>query len=202
MFVFRIGLFLLAGLLAWIPSAEPVRACAIAAPRDFEPSVVDETALIVYDSATKTEHFLRMAKFETNSADFGFFVPTPSQPELAEASDVVFFLLGKITEPGTVQRIVKQHPQFACSGSASSSPGYTRSPAVTVVEQKRIGTLDASVLKATDGAALQDWLKKSGYSTRPALVSWFEEYIRLGWFITAFKIASGRIELRSTRRCG
>ncbi len=193
----RITLVLLAGLLAWIPAAYPVRACGIAAPRDFEASVAEENALIVYDAATKTEHFLRMAKFETSSADFGFFVPTPSQPELTEASDVIFFLLGKITEPGTVQRIVKQHPQVACSGSASSSPGFTRSPAVTVVEQKRVGAFDTSILKATDGAALQDWLKKNGYSTRPALEAWFAEYIRLGWYIAAFKIAGGNQTVES-----
>jgi len=190
----RIALFLLAGLLVWIPSAEPVRGCAIAAPRNFEAAVADETALIVYDAATKTEHFLRLAKFDTTSADFGFFVPTPSQPELAEASAAIFPMLGKITEPVVVHRTVREGPQFACGGKVSAtrdSAGFSVPAGVRVIEQKRIGVFDASVLKAESGPVLQDWLKANGYSTRPALEAWFAEYIRLGWFIAAFKIAGG-----------
>ncbi len=191
----RITLVLLSGLLVWIPSANPVRACGIAAPRDFEATVASETALIVYDAATKTEHFLRLAKFDTTSADFGFFVPTPSQPELAEASAAIFPMLGKITEPVTVHRTVRQGPGIGCAGGSVAakwdSAGMSMPIGVRVIEQKRIGAFDASVLKAESVPVLQAWLKENGYSTRPALEAWFAEYIRLGWYIAAFKVAGG-----------
>ena len=190
----RITLVFFTGLLVWIPSANPVRACAIAPPRGFEATVADETALIVYDAATKTEHFLRLAKFDTTSADFGFFVPTPSQPELAEASVAIFPMLGKITEPVVVHRTVKQWPQFACGGKVSATgdaAGVSTPIGIRVVEQKRIGEFDASVLKAESVPVLQEWLNANGYSTRPALEAWFAEYIRLGWYIAAFKVAGG-----------
>ena len=194
MFGIRFTPVLLAGLLVWIPPAEPVQACAIATPRDFEATVASETALIVYDSATKTEHFLRLAKFDTTSADFGFFVPTPSQPELAEASAAIFPMLGKITEPVTVHRTVWEGPSMGCGMGVKAkgeSAGVSIPMGVRVVEQKRIGAFDASVLKAESAPVLQEWLKANGYSTRPALEAWFAEYIRLGWYIAAFKIAGG-----------
>ena len=55
------ALFLLGILTAMVPSAKPLNACGIAPPHGFEASVADETALIVYDAATKTQHFLRTA---------------------------------------------------------------------------------------------------------------------------------------------
>ena len=58
---FALPLIFLSAGLAFVPSTEPVQACGMAYPRDFEAAVADETALIVYDSATKTEHFLRLA---------------------------------------------------------------------------------------------------------------------------------------------
>ncbi len=190
-----LAIILLGVVLAIVPPAKSVRACGIAPPRGFEATVADETALIVYDSATKTEHFLRTAKFDTTSADFGFFVPTPSQPELAEASADIFPILGKITEPITVYRTVRQEASFACGGVASSNGrsgvGATMPAGVRVLERKRVGAFDAAVLKAENVRELRDWLKENEYGTRPALEAWFGEYIRLGWFITAFKIAGG-----------
>jgi|GEM_PF-503963 len=187
-------LVLLGISLVVLPAPRPVQACGMAYGQGFEPRVADETALIVYDSATQTEHFLRLAKFDGASADFGFFVPTPSQPELAEGSSDIFPMLAKLTEPVIVHRTIKQEPSFACGGvGASRIPGSIDAmPAgIRVIEKKRIGAFDAAVLKAEDARVLQDWLKENEYSTRPALEAWFGEYIRLGWFITAFKIAGG-----------
>jgi hypothetical protein len=193
---FALPLIFLSAGLAFVPSTEPVQACGMAYPRDFEAAVADETALIVYDSATKTEHFLRLAKFETTSSDFGFFVPTPSQPELAEASAEIFPMLAKITEPPVVHRTVKQEAGIGCGltamapkGAADQSDSMQIAGGVRVIERKRIGAFDAVVLKADNAKTLQDWLKENEYTSRPALEAWIGEYIRLGWYITAFKIA-------------
>src|SRR4051812_8458581 len=65
--------------------------------------IAEESALIVWDPVKKIEHFIRRAAFDTKSADFGFLVPTPSQPILAEVSDRIFremdtWILPKIVE--------------------------------------------------------------------------------------------------------
>src|SRR5437016_3719837 len=67
--------------------APAVRACAPAPPPGVRVEIADESAIIVWDAAAKTQHFIRRASFATAAHDFGFLVPTPAQPTLAEASD-------------------------------------------------------------------------------------------------------------------
>src|SRR5580692_3138180 len=85
---FRVRTIFLAGMLSLCafpqPTPAPVSACAVAPPRNGHVSIADETAIIVWDAATKTEHFIRRASFQTASKDFGFIVPTPSKPMLTE----------------------------------------------------------------------------------------------------------------------
>ena len=79
-------LVLFAALLAAVPSP----ACAPAPMRGEYVEITNESALIIWDAESKTEHFIRRAAFQSTSTDFGFLVPTPTQPELAEADDSVF----------------------------------------------------------------------------------------------------------------
>ena len=64
-------------------------ACAPAPHAGDEIAIVEESALIVWDPATTTEHFIRRATFRGKGRDFGFLVPTPSVPTLAEADDAI-----------------------------------------------------------------------------------------------------------------
>jgi hypothetical protein len=85
-------------------SARPARACAAAPPAGAAVAISAESAIIVWDEATKTEHFIRRASFETSAKDFGFLVPTPAKPELAEASDDAFSELEDLIRPEVVTR--------------------------------------------------------------------------------------------------
>jgi hypothetical protein len=158
--------------------------------------IASESALIVYDSASKTQHFLRTANFDTSSSEFGFFVPTPSKPELAEASKDIFHSLTKLTAARVVVNTVTkdEYPEFGCAKSVTSfaaGNAMLDEKAVRVIETKRIGPFDAAVLQATDAKALQDWLNENKYATRPSLEQWFDVYIQKGWYLAAFKIAVG-----------
>ena len=70
-------------------SARYAQACATAPPEGATVAVAGESAIIVWDEATKTEHFIRRATFETSAKDFGFLAHS-TKPELAEASDALF----------------------------------------------------------------------------------------------------------------
>ena len=85
-------------LLICVP-VRPADACC-PAPRSGQAVVnADQTIVIVWDAATKTQHFIRRASFKSEGDDFGFLVPSPSKPELAESGNEAFPLLEKITEP-------------------------------------------------------------------------------------------------------
>lgn len=168
-----------AALLAVPPSA---RACAPVAPPGAAVHLDEESAIVIWDAASSTQHFIRRAAFRTQAKDFGFLVPTPAIPELAEADDYAFELLANITAPKTVDR----------RGDRLKKAGAVPAPAaapVVVVATAKVGGYDAAVLAASDADALDRWLKDHGYVSSPALVEWYRPYIAQGWKITAFKIA-------------
>ncbi|QJW97857.1 DUF2330 domain-containing protein [Frigoriglobus tundricola] len=162
--------------------------------------VADETALIVWDARTHTQHFIRRATFLSTGYDFGFLVPTPNRPELAESSDDLFTELAELTAPKVEYRTVNGLG-LACGGGSAPSPDGGRflpSGGVVVLEQKRVGGFDAAVLAfrpgtkndpAAGAAELAAWLKSNDYVFTPGLLAWLEPYVRDGWVVTAFKIA-------------
>jgi hypothetical protein len=151
--------------------------------------VANETAVIIWDEQSKTEHFIRSASFTSTSPDFGFLVPTPTKPELAEASPEIYTRLGKLTEPRTVVETRTASIGCGAGSTAASHAGAATSSPVQVLERKRVGALDAAVLRADDAGKLRGWLADHGYDARPELQDWLKAYVRQGWVITAFKIA-------------
>jgi hypothetical protein len=187
---------LLAGLTA-LPA--DVQGCG-GAYRDGERvDVADETALIIWDGATKTEHFIRQATFVGSAYDFGFLVPTPNRPNLETADPELFTNLATITKPKTLYQDVNYNP-IGCGGAGpmAANKAELQLNGVVVLEQKQVGGMDAAVLafhrekkqELKEAASeLLDWLSKNRYAVRPELNQWLIPYIRDNWVITAFKIA-------------
>jgi len=164
--------------------------CAVAPPLNKAVAIADESAIIVWDKALSTEHFIRRATFQSAAHDFGFLVPTPSKPELSEASDAAFSELARVTAP----KIVKQAQPAApgCGFGCSKAPERVASMApenVRVLEEKRVAGYDAVILEAEDATSLAAWLKDHGYEFSDALREWAEHYIKEKWKITAFKVS-------------
>ena len=173
----------------------PGIACAPAF-RDGEfVNINEEAAVIVWDAKTHTEHFVRQAAFDTNAKDFGFLVPTPTPPTLAEASGKAFAAADELTQPKTQLEVLTGYiftSLFAHHYYPSSSePASTQSADVEVLSTQRVAGYDATVLKADNVAALAAWLKKHGYATSPAASAWLAPYTARHWIITAFKISKG-----------
>ena len=194
-------LLLLAVWSASIP--DDARGCAPAMRTDETVDVAHETALIIWDEATQTEHFIRQAQFVGTALDFGFLVPTPNRPYVEAIDPGVFATLARITEPKTEYRTEsRMFNAFGCAKTPEAKPENPAEPAlagnVIVLEQKRVGNFDSTVLKFRadktgkfDDAAdeLLGWLNRNGYVARPELKEWLKIYIENKWAITAFKIA-------------
>jgi hypothetical protein len=170
--------------------------CAIAPPEGSEVAIEHEDALIVWDPDKGVEHFIRRARFDTTAKDFGFLVPTPSKPELAEVPEALFDRLTEAIKPEVKERTgftVEPVSLFFCmtlrSADMDGMAPTLSAPAVKVLEQKQVGGLDAAVLEATETTPLLEWLQKNGYPHAPQLDGWLEPYVKAGWKITAFKIA-------------
>ncbi|HUQ75738.1 MAG TPA: DUF2330 domain-containing protein [Burkholderiales bacterium] len=177
---------ILAGLCAALPNL----ACAPVPGEGRFVRIASEEAIIIWDEGAQRQHFIRRASFDTDAKDFGFLVPTPNRPELAEAGNDAFAFLAAITLP--FDRAARGKSDEA------AKPAGPRPAAVTVLEQKVVAGYDAAVLEATDAKALDGWLKQHGYPSSPQLVAWYEPYIAGKWKITAFKISADAPKVASS----
>lgn len=174
--------------LAMLLGLAAAQACAPAMAPDTPVAIADESAIIIWDAGSRTEHFIRRASFTTPAKDFGFLVPTPTQPTLAEVKDEPFETLTQLTAPEVVQRTRPTNINCGCGMVADRFESATAGH-VQVLDSQRLAGYDAVVLKADDVDALSAWLKKNGYEFPPNLQTWADHYIKAGWVLTAFKIA-------------
>lgn len=187
---------LLTAIAALAAAPRPTSACAPAPPEGVRVQIAEESALIVWDPASRREHFIRRASFRTTGKEFGFLVPTPDKPELAEVGDDLFQRLEDATKPEVVhdRSFRGVEPTAFCLfffmlRASKSAPTATASAPVRVLGEQRVAGYDAVILEADDPRALADWLKDHGYAARPELTAWLIPYVAAKWKITAFKIA-------------
>jgi hypothetical protein len=187
-----LGLFLVAAMVSLALPA-PVPGCCAVYPSGKPVVNADQTVLIIWDAENKTEHFIRQASFKSDTDDFGFLVPTPSQPELSESGNEAFPVLRKLTEPEH-----KKMPRPSRGGGMACGCGDVKFadmavtgsiPPVVVLDEKRVAGFDAVVLEAQSADALVGWLKERGYNFSPEVQAWAKPYIDQGWKITALKVA-------------
>ena len=153
-------------------------ACCIVSPGE-EVLMTHENVVIVWDEKAKVQHFIRQANFDSQAKNFGFIVPTPSVPEFSVARKEAFSLL---------QDLVPPPRKFGCESpteGVAASAGATGE--VEVLKEEQVGDYQATVVKATDGQALNDWLKKNGFVSRPAMTEWLDGYTTKQWVFTALK---------------
>jgi Uncharacterized protein conserved in bacteria (DUF2330) len=180
--------------LALTVLARPAGACAPAPPPGVQVQIAEESAIVIWDAKAHREDFIRRASFHTTGKDFGFLVPTPEKPELAEVPDSVFDLLEAATKPEVIRhtQVGGMELTFACAALMRGAAQSASAPPVRVVDTQRVAGYDAAVLEADSAGALAAWLQAHGYADRPELAAWLAPYVAARWKITAFKIASDR----------
>jgi hypothetical protein len=172
----------------------PAPACCPAPPSGKPVVNADQTVIVLWDAATKTQHFIRQASFKSEADDFGFLIPSPAAPELEESGNDAFPLLRKLTEP-EVQTRPRPSGGMGCGCSESPKAVGGRSnnlePPVTVLQDKLVAGFHARVLEAKSAEALVGWLKEYGYAFSPEVRDWAKPYVDAGWKITALQVAKG-----------
>lgn len=186
--------FLLLALLA-VPGVPAWSCASIVSTGEDVVQTTDESAIILWDAANHEEHFIRRANFQTKAKNFGFLVPTPSQPKLSEVNDGAFRELQSETQPKVV---TKTHWHFSAAslfmGGQIKNTFNTAAGSinildeVSVLETKKLGNYDVAVLWSRNAAAVSRWLKKHGYPSGTTLSTWMKPYAAKNWVLTAFKV--------------
>ncbi len=186
-----------AALALLVTDHRVTEACATAPPAGAEARVADEEAVIIWDSVTKTETFIRRAQFQSTARSFGFLVPTPSKPVLGEVDAAVFNSLAEKIRPEVVidtsgTKISVESWVGSCMGGLkkSASVDGARAPAVRVIQSAHVAGMDATTVIADDATALTAWLGTHGFAATPELTAWLEPYVKQRWTITAFVIGT------------
>jgi hypothetical protein len=187
-----IAVFTIASGLFVYWQAPPAGACC-PAPR-FGVHVVnaDQSVIILWDAAQKTQHFIRRASFAGEGDDFGFLVPSPTQPELSESGNDAFPYLSDLTKPEIIN--APRGMGIGCGCSAAAPPNVATAPGlwVKVLEEKVVAGFHAAVLEANSSTELVRWLKDNGYAFSPEIEAWAKPYVAQGWKITAMKVAKDK----------
>jgi hypothetical protein len=174
--------------------SSPTPACCPAPPSGKPVVNADQTVIIVWDAANKTEHFIRQASFKSEADDFGFLVPSPSEPELAESGNDAFPYLATVTAP-EVQKVSRPSPGVSCGCGAQLAPQAGRAlpmADVNVLQEKVVAGFHAVVLETKSADDLVAWLKDHGYAYSPEVAAWAKPYVEQGWKITALKVAKDK----------
>ena len=189
----------LAGHGAW--------ACMAAPPEHHWVRIAEESAVITYDAASKTEHFVRRASFESDVADFGFLVPVPTKPTLTEADPAIFDRIEELTRP----KLVYTHHVSGIDPMPlvlslfllrRQSGASSLASQVHVLDEVTVAGYDAVVLEASSAAALADWLTQHGYAKGPEVLDWVAPYVEKKWLLTAFRIAPKNAGSSAAKRIG
>lgn len=157
-------------------------ACAMVMPGDSGGTparLAGEATLVAYDAEAHLEHFVRTVRFSSGVQRFGFLVPVPSKPTIAEAQEALFDKLEELATPKSMS-LTRSAPAVAVA-AASVTEG------VTVVEQAKVKGLDFAVLQATGGKELTAWLDQNKFVSYPELTPWAEHYAKEQAFFVAFK---------------
>lgn len=187
------GAFLMAALCP-----DPVQGCCAVSPSGKPVVNADQTVIMIWDPATRTQHFIRQASFKADADNFGFLVPTPSQPELEESGNEAFGVLRKLTEPEKIKQRGSGGGGIGCGCSARPGANLAAVPGgVQVLEEKRVAGFNAVVLMTDSSADLVAWLKDNGYVFSPEVETWAKPYVEAGWKITALKVAKDRDDRES-----
>ncbi|CAN5741319.1 hypothetical protein BH09MYX1_BH09MYX1_31840 [soil metagenome] len=177
----RILVFALALALPFAATIDtPSEACGAAYPAGSYVQLSGEQTIIVWDAATKTEHFIRKPTFDGDPKSFGFFVPTPTVPTIKKEDDAIF----------TRVRTLLEAPRAPGGGGDAVKGGMVGATAgghVDVMQTLVIDGYQVVTLAATDENALGEWLAKNRYVDKPALRRWAKTYTDKKWLITAMR---------------
>lgn len=166
--------------------AAPASACAcggVATPVGETATVGNEVALLGWDGTTET--IVMQLALRSGGDHAALIVPTPTPATVSAGTAATFTELRERTAP----EIVTDRRWFAANpdldGASGAAPG-ANSP--TVLDQVRLGPLEATTLSGGDVSGIQLWLDEHGYVMKPEVIATMEPYLSEGWSFVAMRL--------------
>ncbi len=121
------------------------------------------------------EDLVLQVKYQGPAVDFCWIVPTPSRPEVAAVDGDLFEELSLYTQR---------------RGKWGYRQADTADKDVEVIERKKVGVFDTTILEASDASKLLAWLKRNDYVFPDRQVHILEHYTSQPkpWVFTAMRV--------------
>ncbi len=147
----------------------------------------DTNVMVVYDGRTET--FIMEPSYKGNAAEFGIVVPFPSRPTLKNVPNELFSQLEELT----------YIPPPYITGDLNVSLGFgdtkSKNIGVHIIEQKKVGDYNTTILTADSTQSLIRWLKDHSYQYKPTDEANFNYYIQKGgYYFVALKVNMGKVK--------
>jgi Uncharacterized protein conserved in bacteria (DUF2330) len=185
------------------PSADG--ACCYFSAKDQDILQPAQKAFLTWDPVKKQETFTVQPKFEGNALDFGMVIPTPSRPKLHEMPRdffkhlAVFSIMKKREVPQSkllpvlAERARLRSQRAGQADQNRAAADRPRPPAVKVLEQGVVGSLDYKIIEAGRADDLYAWLKANKYSYSGDEAT-LDFYVQKKWLFTVMKIDTAQMK--------
>lgn len=187
-------------------------------PPDQNITQAQQKALIIHQNGI--EDLIISLEFGGDAQEFAWFLPVPQRPEIKKGDDAIFTKLAELTKPkkNLLEKLKGERSYYgAVPLLGEIGAGGSVEEKVQVIESKRVGILDVTVVQATQAADLESWLKENGYQVpgevervlypypkeenffmpippQNSIINRtrqaFQEYLDDGWYFVAAKIAT------------
>lgn len=168
--------------------AAPASACAcggvVTGSANDTATVNNEVALLGWDGRRET--ILMQLSLQAGTDNAALIVPTPTPATVGAGRADTFAELEKLTAP----EVVTDRKWFGSDTDGMGAAPGGANTAPTVLDQVRLGPLEATTLAGGDLTGVQKWLGDNGYVMRPEVTATLEPYLSEGWSFVAMRLTS------------
>jgi len=160
------------------------------------PTVVTDHRMIL-SIAKEQSTLYDQIRYSGSPESFAWVLPTSGTIEVGLSADIVFSALDGVTQTQIVAppRNCPTRPSNCDSARASSAEngsGPQDAGGVSVTKREVVGPYDTVQLKATDPAALQNWLQTNGFAIPPDVQPVVSQYVNEHFDFLALKLLPGK----------
>ena len=158
------------------------------------PTVVTDHKMIFSISAQQSTLYDQIS-YTGDPASFGWVLPYSGEIDVGVSSDVLFRTIDSLTQiqvlppPRNCPALPDSCPQPSLANAGKSA---AEDPAVDVLKREVVGPYDTAQLAASDPAALENWLKKNGFSLPDSSKPVVNAYVAEKFNFLALKLLPGK----------
>ena len=182
-----------AGLVAFLFTGSVLLADGLIVGPKYSPRFVWDKSKDINEPVAKSDYpfydhgredLILQVKYEGPVSEFGWLIPVPARPTVAQVPMACFYELSKFVQ-------IRMQPRYGVatlSLGLGGGGGGSAEPKVTVLEEKTLGAYEIAVLSADDAGALQEWLAKNKFQFPEGKEAVLDLYVKKHWFFVAVRV--------------